>query len=81
MATKLSAEEVSRYQQDGVVAPITVMPPAVAKELCRRLESAEKSFPHQIGPEKRNNAHYVLCLLYTSPSPRDVEESRMPSSA
>ena len=63
MATKLSAEEVSRYQQDGVVAPITVMPPAVAKELCRRLESAEKSFPHQIGPEKRNNAHYVLACL------------------
>ena len=23
----------------------------------------------------------VNCLLYTSPSPRDVEESRMPSSA
>ena len=23
----------------------------------------------------------VPCLLYTSPSPRDVEESRMPSSA
>ena len=22
-----------------------------------------------------------LCLLYTSPSPRDVEESRMPASA
>ena len=22
-----------------------------------------------------------VCLLYTSPSPRDVEESRMPSSA
>ena len=26
-------------------------------------------------------AWYGLCLLYTSPSPRDVEESRMPSSA
>jgi len=26
-------------------------------------------------------AKYVCCLLYTSPSPRDVEESRMPSSA
>ena len=25
------------------------------------------------------NLYY--CLLYTSPSPRDVEESRMPSSA
>ena len=24
---------------------------------------------------------YSDCLLYTSPSPRDVEESRMPSSA
>ena len=24
---------------------------------------------------------FVTCLLYTSPSPRDVEESRMPSSA
>jgi len=26
------------------------------------------------------NGH-ICCLLYTSPSPRDVEESRMPSSA
>ena len=24
---------------------------------------------------------HMVCLLYTSPSPRDVEESRMPSSA
>ena len=28
-----------------------------------------------------DNATYTICLLYTSPSPRDVEESRMPSSA
>ena len=27
------------------------------------------------------NFHFTFCLLYTSPSPRDVEESRMPSSA
>ena len=25
--------------------------------------------------------HYSICLLYTSPSPRDAHESRMPSSA
>ena len=25
--------------------------------------------------------NFYACLLYTSPSPRDVEESRMPSSA
>ena len=29
----------------------------------------------------RNCRIDMLCLLYTSPSPRDVEESRMPSSA
>ena len=28
-----------------------------------------------------NFTPYNTCLLYTSPSPRDVEESRMPSSA
>ena len=27
------------------------------------------------------NSDAYICLLYTSPSPRDVEESRMPSSA
>ena len=30
---------------------------------------------------RRLEALLVVCLLYTSPSPRDVEESRMPSSA
>ena len=27
------------------------------------------------------NDQLTICLLYTSPSPRDVEECRMPSSA
>src|SRR5665213_3567093 len=27
------------------------------------------------------NHHYTYCLLYTSPSPRDRQKSRMPSSA
>ena len=31
--------------------------------------------------EKLMNRMIYGCLLYTSPSPRDVEESRMPSSA
>ena len=30
---------------------------------------------------KENGVQCYTCLLYTSPSPRDVEESRMPSSA
>ena len=31
--------------------------------------------------EKKYKEVSRICLLYTSPSPRDVEESRMPSSA
>ena len=31
--------------------------------------------------KKGKAEHIEGCLLYTSPSPRDVEESRMPSSA
>ena len=31
--------------------------------------------------QKENDELLSICLLYTSPSPRDVEESRMPSSA
>ena len=31
--------------------------------------------------ESLNPENNQPCLLYTSPSPRDVEESRMPSSA
>ena len=44
---------------------------------------------NELMAEKRQNARAEVekaetpetCLLYTSPSPRDVEESRMPSSA
>ena len=31
--------------------------------------------------EKEVRDHYLVCLLYTSPSPRDQRGSRMPSSA
>ena len=35
-----------------------------------------------LGEQRMRQASNVSsCLLYTSPSPRDVEESRMPSSA
>ena len=40
---------------------------AVRGEYAKSQETSVKTFSH--------------CLLYTSPSPRDVEESRMPSSA
>ena len=30
---------------------------------------------------RKNFDKYIFCLLYTSPSPRDADVSRMPSSA
>ena len=41
------------------------------------------SSPRQVGSRMIVNekGDFSGCLLYTSPSPRDVEESRMPSSA
>ena len=46
--------------------------------------SGFQSFVSGVG--NSNTTFYTIedangCLLYTSPSPRDVEESRMPSSA
>ena len=38
---------------------------------------AQKDIDKKISAE----AYFVTCLLYTSPSPRDGDESRMPSSA
>ena len=34
-----------------------------------------------VGSAAGSQVNSMICLLYTSPSPRDVEESRMPSSA
>ena len=68
-----SGPHCSRGGIDGSTRPGNYSPPWYPREECRRWK------PHA----------YILlwklwvdpCLLYTSPSPRDVEESRMPSSA
>ena len=49
----------------------------------RRLVEERRAFNKQlkVGRTKgwrENNMGFMTCLLYTSPSPRDVEESRMP---
>ena len=40
-----------------------------------QVKALKKKFPHD------DEAPYKICLLYTSPSPRDRQKSRMPSSA
>ena len=47
------------------------------KRYTERAEAVKSRPMPPIGGDER----LAFCLLYTSPSPRDVEESRMPSSA
>ena len=52
--------------------------------LAPRSPNDRKQAPYECGiiPAAEDpNERFPVCLLYTSPSPRDVEESRMPSSA
>ena len=57
--------------------------------ISRQIQSLESDLKiklferHARGLALTDNGKYLFktCLLYTSPSPRDVEESRMPSSA
>ena len=43
------------------------------------IKTTEENILIDTSPDLRQQL--LSCLLYTSPSPRDVEESRMPSSA
>ena len=52
-----------------------------AKELGVPLDIQDASDDPAQQVNQLGNATSMGCLLYTSPSPRDVEESRMPSSA
>ena len=45
------------------------------------IDTRQKKYLMVSSEKKTFASHYRICLLYTSPSPRDVEESRMPSSA
>ena len=46
----------------------------------RNWDQLEHAHDYLLYPENIGE-NLSFCLLYTSPSPRDVEESRMPSSA
>ena len=46
---------------------------------CLEIEFQLQGIPFECQPHL--SLHYKGCLLYTSPSPRDKRQSRMPSSA
>ena len=72
---------------DGIVAPMVESRFALQKfsESINKLPYDGNKFINIESQQAYNNLNDILesptCLLYTSPSPRDVEESRMPSSA
>ena len=47
------------------------------KTLCQKADVPDKSGEMLT----QQGAQHFICLLYTSPSPRDRQKSRMPSSA
>eukprot|EP00828_Plagiopyla_frontata_P037465 TRINITY_DN4922_c0_g1_i1.p1 TRINITY_DN4922_c0_g1~~TRINITY_DN4922_c0_g1_i1.p1 ORF type:complete len:146 (-),score=44.89 TRINITY_DN4922_c0_g1_i1:80-517(-) len=60
--------------------------PSMAKStlLSKKDEEEKKSFKapgKKIAEDKKKLDKFQTCLLYTSPSPRDRQKSRMPSSA
>ena len=81
----LSEKQIKDYQLDGVI---------IIKDIFKDwIEPLRKGFqkvldnPSKHGRENVNDNNgrffedYCNCLLYTSPSPRDRQKSRMPSSA
>ena len=74
----LAREICNRYEQiDGLFFDICFFIEACYCDECRRGMKAMG-----LDPEKESDAkRYFICLLYTSPSPRDMRRSRMPSSA
>ena len=58
----------------GIVASLTFLSPLHAAESWRAWNIHNDGHPNTAAMDK-------FCLLYTSPSPRDKRQSRMPSSA
>ena len=62
--------------------PGTMKNPGYVKTERKRVRvPCEKMFGEDIWRQPAYEESYYPCLLYTSPSPRDRQKSRMPSSA
>ena len=76
---------------DGVDGSVTPPPPKTKNPDAKFLydfakafvRTARQQFPKTVAEsdDYAMQARYQACLLYTSPSPRDKRQSRMPSSA
>ena len=70
-----AAHEAGTEKNDGKVTRQIFVTGGVASSLGKGLTASS------LGMLLRSRGLSVTCLLYTSPSPRDLSTSRMPSSA
>ena len=69
---------VKKSKKDNNVPPVKPQPKvALVKRAVKKRVAVSDDEP--VEPEVEQNI--IACLLYTSPSPRDRQKSRMPSSA
>ena len=82
--TGASTKDVKKWEA-GTSLPtdqkiVAALEGLLGKDISNTLESNEIKLPNR-SEKMIEESLFKVCLLYTSPSPRDVEESRMPSSA
>ena len=76
LITKLAAKNPALYHRD-----IERLVSTILDEIGGALERGDRVELRGFGAFSVRHRKSRVCLLYTSPSPRDVEEARMPSSA
>ena len=76
-ATEKVYSEIGRVKKDlkKIKKPLVIVAGCVAQAESEEMLKREPYIDIVIGPQSYH------CLLYTSPSPRDRQKSRMPSSA
>ena len=86
MTTKKILSAYKNANRDAVVE--SEDPQALIMILLDELLSAMRSYANHVDKDNSNKVRKnnqftrsLTCLLYTSPSPRDRQKSRMPSSA
>ena len=80
---RFRAQILKRFPQvdtngDGVLSDAEAA--IVSRQILKRFPDADKDSDGKLSDAERQ-ALMKVCLLYTSPSPRDLSTSRMPSSA
>ena len=79
-AMPIAGGQCSELYPDKPIYDIPAIPELQAAQLCDQLKQQIKPFD-PVFHFNQTVSHIDTCLLYTSPSPRDKRQSRMPSSA